>query len=203
MFSRFAAIIGMTLMVAMVGQSRAGIISYQGNLLFPDQIFTLDLTLSAPSKVSIQGYGYGGGSNGSGELILAGGFDTVISLFSGSGISATLIEFNDDGICPPGSFDPVTGGCLDSTLIRDLLSPGTYMIALSASFNMPIGPTLGAGFSGEGSFLDVFGDSRTSSYAFDVTVGSLQVISEPSTLVLLFGPLLLAIFPRIRLRARR
>ena len=198
MISTFSAIIGIALSVFLMTQAQAGVVSHQGSLLDPDQVFTLEFSLSAPSTVSIQGYGYGGGTNGSGTLISAGGFDTVVSLFSGSGLSANLIEFNDDGICPPGSFDPVTGGCLDSTLFRDLLLPGTYTITLSASFNMPIGPTLGAGFSGGGTFVDVFGDSRTSSYAFDVSVGSLQVVSEPSTLALLFAPMLLALFPHIR-----
>ena len=199
MIIRFAAIIGMVLSVILMSKAQAGIISHQGSLLNPDQVFTLEFSLIAPSTVNIQGYGYGGGTNRSGALISAGGFDTVVSLFSGSGLSATLIEFNDDGKCPPGSFDPVTGGCLDSTLFRELLLPGMYTIALSASFNMPTGPTLGVGFSSGGSFVDVFDDSRTSSYAFDVSVDSLQVISEPSTLALLLAlMLLLAIFPHIR-----
>jgi hypothetical protein len=198
MINEFAAIIGAVLAVFSISQVQASVISQQGRLNNPDQLFAVEFSLSTPSTVNIQGYGYGGGTNGSGELISSGGFDTVISLFTGSGPSATLIAFNDDGICPPGSFDPVTGGCLDSTLTRDLLLAGTYTIVLSASFRLPTGSILGNGFSGEGSFVDVFGDSRTCNYAFDVSVGSLQVVPEPPTSNLILVPILLVISAHIR-----
>lgn len=187
--------------IAFVGHARASLVSYQGSLSDPDQVFLIDVSLSDPSTLSIQGFGYGGGVNGSGSPISSGGFDTVISLFSGFGASAVLFDSNDDGTCPAGSPDPVTGGCLDSTLFRDLLLPGQYVIAVSASFNIPVGPTLGDGFSGGGSFTDVFGDLRAANYAIDLSVSSLSAIPEPSTVALLLTPMALICLSRGR-RAR-
>ena len=187
--------------IAFGGHARAVVVSYQGSLSDPDQVFFIEFSLSDPSTLSIQGFGYGGGVNGSGSPIASGGFDTVISLFSGVGASAVLIDSNDDGTCPAGSADPVTGGCLDSTLFRDLLLPGQYVIAVSASFNVSVGPTLGDGFSGGGSFTDVFGDVRTANYAIDLSVGSLSAVPEPSTLALLLAPMALIFVSRGR-RAR-
>ena len=177
--------------IAFIGHARAGVVSYRGSLSDPDQVFLIEFSISDPSTLIIQGFGYGGGINGSGSSIPSGGFDNVISLFSGFGASAVLIDSNDDGTCPAGSPDPVTGGCLDSTLFRELVLPGQYVIAVSASFNAPVGPTLGHGFSGSGSFTDVFGDVRTANYALDLTVGSLSAIPEPSPLALLLMPLAL------------
>lgn len=182
--------------------AQGGIISYQGSFSDADQIFLLEISIDTPSSLSIQGFGYGGGVNGSAMNIQAGGFDTVISFFLGSGGSAPLIEFNDDGVCPPGSFDGVTGGCLDSSLRRDLVLPGTYTIALSTSFNAPIGLTLGDGFSGGGSFFDVFGDNRTGNYAFDLATNSLQAIPEPGSLWLIVVALATLVFAKNRLSMR-
>ena len=187
----------------LMSSAQGGIVSYQGSFADADQIFLLEFSIDTPSSLSIQGFGYGGGVNGSAVNIQAGGFDTIISLFSGSGGSASLIEFNDDGVCPPGSFDGVTGGCLDSTLRRDLVLPGIYTIALSASFNAPVGLTLGDGFSGGGSFFDVFGDNRTGNYAFDVATNSLQAIPEPGSLWLIVVALATLIFAKSRLSMRR
>lgn len=122
--------------------------------------------------------------NSAGISIAAGGLDPVISLFAGVGPTASLIDQNDDGTCPPGNLDPVTGGCLDSSLFRELILPGTYTLALSVSFNTPLGPTLADGFTGGGSFVDVFGDQRTPSFAFDIAVGPLQPVPEPISVAL-------------------
>ena len=191
MISKVVVALSVALSVLMVDAAQAAVISRQGSLSDPDQVLLFELSIGSASTLNIQGFGYGGGINGAGSVVGSGGFDTIVALFYGLGSSATLIEFNDDGICPPASFDPITGGCLDSTLYRDLLLLGDYTIALTASFNTPIGSTLGAGFSGGGSFVDVFGDSRTSNYALDVTINSLQQIPEPSSFVLVVTSMLL------------
>jgi hypothetical protein len=107
-----------------------------------------------------------------------------VSLFAGTGPSATLLDLNDDGTCPPGNFDPVTGGCLDATLLRNGVLPGAYTLALSVSFNIPNGPSFGDGFSGGGDFMDVLGDTRTNNFAVDIVTTPVQPIPEPATILL-------------------
>jgi len=143
------------------------------------------------SLLNIQTYGYGGTSNApggvnlAGNVIVAGGFDPIITLYSGTGDSAIRIAFNDDGSCPPGATDG--GICFDSTLNLAGLSAGSYTLALTAFSNFSNGATLGAGFSGTGNF-----DGRTSNFAVDV-----QGIPEPATsLLLASGLLVLGYFGR-------
>jgi hypothetical protein len=61
--------------------------------------------------------------------------------------SAVLLGFNDDGDCPPGTPNPYCG---DSTLVFSSLPAGDYFLAVTASGNLPNGPTFGAGFTGGG-----------------------------------------------------
>lgn len=173
-------ICGLLFFLLAQGTTQAGpITSVTGNLAHPDSVFLYELSIASTSTLTIQSLGYAGGVNSAGITVAAGGLDPVISLFAGVGPTAALIDQNDDGTCPPANLDPVTGGCLDASLFRELILPGTYTLALSVSFNTPLGPTLADGFTGGGSFVDVFGDQRTPSFAFDITVGSLQSVPEP------------------------
>jgi hypothetical protein len=168
-----------------VGAVRADVISITGSLATADDVYTKIFTLTQVSKVTIQSWGYGGGTNASNVVIPSGGFDPSVALFLGSGPSAILFDFNDDGTCPPGSFDIVTGGCLDSNLMETGLLPSTYTLTLTVSPNFPNGPTLADGFTGGGDFVDVFGDSRTSNFAVDIiTTPAVAAVPEPNTLSL-------------------
>ena len=131
-------------------------------------VYTTTFTLTVYSEISIQTWGYAGGTNAGGVVIPGGGFDPAVALFLGTGSSATLYDFNDDGFCPPGRFDATSGQCLDSTLMEIGAAPGTYTLVLMASPNQPSGSTLGDGFAGGGSFTDVFGDVRTGNFAVDI-----------------------------------
>lgn len=183
-----------------VGTLRADIImSITGSFATPDDVYTKIFTVTQVSEVNIQTWGYGGGTNASNVVIPSGGFDPAVALFLGSGLSATLFDSNDDGICPPGNFDTVTGGCLDSTLMETGLLPGTYTLALTVSPNFPKGPTLGDGFTGGGDFVDVFGNSRTNRFAVDiVTTPAVAPVPEPSTFGLVASCLVLLASSRIR-----
>jgi hypothetical protein len=164
---------------------KADVISITGALVNPDDVYTTTFTLGSVSEISIQTWGYAGGTNASGTVIAEGGFDPVVALFSGSGPTATLFDTNDDGTCPPGNFDSVSGLCLDSTLNEIGPAPGTYTLALIVSPNQPNGPTLGDGFAGGGDFTDVFGNPRTGTFAVDiVTTSATSPTPEPSTLML-------------------
>ena len=154
----------------------------QTTLSDPNQVFTSTLTVIAPSYISVQTWSYGGGTSATGPVIPDGGFDPIVSLFSGTGPAATLLTFNDDGTCPPGNNDPNTFACLDSTLDVGV-NPGDYTLAFTAYANFANGPTLGDGFSDRGSFTDIFGSDRTGNLAADLDV---TPAPEPAT-----GPILL------------
>ena len=127
-------------LLAFITTSLAFAQSFTGSLnpANANDVFLVKFSLSAPATVKVQSWGYGGssnapgGTNAAGTVIAAGGLDPYISLFSGSGINATFLASNDDGLCPPGT--PVSTFCLDPTLTVNLPA-GSYTLALSAFEN--------------------------------------------------------------------
>src|SRR5258706_10536429 len=150
----------------------------------PNDVVLYAFSLSATSTLTIQSYGYGGtseapgGANAAGAVIPAGGFDSYLSLFLGTGPNATFLASNDDGFCPPGHASP---GCHDSTLLMPSLGAGTYTMALTVFDNFSFAEnfgsgTLGDGFIGLGDYFDgSSGTFRTASYAVDISASSLTV----------------------------
>ena len=148
------------------------------------------------SDVTIKTWGYGGGTNAAGQVIPAGGFDPIVSLFSGAGDGALFLDRNDDE-CPT---------CPDSTLAMPGRLPGYYTLALTPFQNNPwayIDPgtysTLGDGFNGLGALTDQNDDVRTAAFAFDIT-GDVEPMPEPSTLLLVGGGLLVGLRRVLRRR---
>jgi hypothetical protein len=72
--------------------------SFTGTLNSPEDVFETTFTLTAANTVTFQTWGFGGGTNAAGQAILAGGFDPLIALFSGTGPSATMVT---DGLGNP------------------------------------------------------------------------------------------------------
>ena len=181
--------------------ANAASFSFQGNFAQDDDLQFFTLSVGSSSVVSFLTLSYGGGVNAAGSTIAPGGFDPVLSLFSGTiDPTGALIAANNDGTCPPLNNDPVTGACWDS-LIQVALNPGAYTLVLSQSDNVALGPTLGDGFlrMGQGnftgplflgmpgSFVDQNPNQRDSHWAVDIlNVGSAAVVPEPS-LTLLVG----------------
>lgn len=146
--------------------------TFVGNLNLADDVVQITFNLPTVSGVNIQTYQFGG--NG---VLLPGGIDSVVTLFFGSNASATMVGYNDDGDCPPATANPFCG---DSTLQFSALAIGNYILAISANQNLPIGPTLGSGFTGAIGTLD------GTSYYLDLQISSL--VPEPSSfLFTLFG----------------
>jgi hypothetical protein len=138
----------------------------------PQDVFVYSFTLSAPSSIAVQSWGYGGtlsapgGTNAQGAVIRPGGFDPYVSLFSGTGSTAVFVASNDDGLCPPGSL--VVGTCYDPTLTTSLPA-GTYTLAVSSFLNMSLAENYGTGNFGDGFVaLGSFGD-RSNAFAVDIT----------------------------------
>ncbi len=99
------------LLAAVIGTlaARADILSYQGDLTSPTDSASglIVFTLLQSGTVDFQTWGFGGGTNGSGDVISPGGFDPFLSVFSGTGDGATFIDGMSDIF--GDSYDPYQG----------------------------------------------------------------------------------------------
>jgi hypothetical protein len=176
--------------------------SFVGTFNQDDDVQLFNFTADGSSTVTLRSYGYAGGTQADGNVVPAGGFDPILSLFDGAGnLIADQDDAGDDGNVVPA--DPVTGRRFD-VLFDQILAAGAYTVAISQFNNFAIGPTLLNGFArqGEGnftgfdcsvpggSFLDTgFSDchQRTNAWAFDllnVETAAAVGIPEPSTVAL-------------------
>lgn len=142
--------------------------SYVGTLATSESTFETTLTLTSAENVTLQTYGFGGGTNGNGTVIAPGGTDPFLAIFAGTGSGATMLT---DGMGNPfgtsldlGNYDSFVGcgpantvsdfgdtTCGDITMTLASLAAGTYTVVLSdgqyianAVFD---NGTLGEGFS--------------------------------------------------------
>jgi hypothetical protein len=128
-------------------------ISCTGTLDTPEDVFLETFTLAGSSSITVQTYGFGGGTNAAGTVIPAGGFDSLVALFSGLQTAATVLT---DGVgnpiasadnsllysqgCPPAgevTVGTVPGVCGDNTLTASL-SAGTYTLLLTDANFIPL-----------------------------------------------------------------
>ena len=175
-----------------LGFARAETISYTGTLASPEDVFETTVNVSAGDSVTLQTFGFGGGVNGNGVTIAAGGFDAFVGLFSGTGDTATFVDGTSDVLtnfvpgCPPAgtvTVGSVAGQCGDVGLEIDGLSAGTYTVLLTDGAYIPAAVFEESGLLGDG-FVDLSGgafqtcvdenncNSDTANWALDVTVGS-------------------------------
>jgi hypothetical protein len=140
----------------------SGAISCTGTLSTPEDIFTETFTLPASTTITVQTYGFGGGTNANGMTISPGGFDSMVALFSGTATAATILESAGNPVasadnfglyspgCPPAgtiTVGTVTGVCGDN-MLSAVLAAGTYtmlltdanFIALAVNPNIFFGP---------------------------------------------------------------
>jgi hypothetical protein len=185
------------------GLATAGIISSTGTFTSDDQVFQLNFTLSSAGDVTIQSFGYGGGTNGAGTVIPQGGFATDLAVFSATG-SQLLIDQDSYGgnpVCGERAVNSDTGLCLDGYLYLPSLGAGSYILTLTEQGNPANGPALADGFAQDGGgnftggpFLDPFQNQMNGTWAVDVSStgigGSTSTAPEPATafLTLLLVP---------------
>jgi len=177
--------------------------SFTGSFTTDDEVFTQSFTLAVESEVSARTFSFGGGVNGNGDTIPAGGFPPILSLFLGTGTQDVLQvatgSSNDCNSLGAGATDPTDGFCWDA-FFTTVLPAGAYVVALSQDGNPPNGPGLPDGFFETGNpnytgvdyvsdpsktFILVTGEQRTGNWAFDLSVTPLQSAPEPGTLALL------------------
>lgn len=171
-------------------------VSFTGNLAGVDDVQYFTFELAASSDVVLRTWSYAGGMNAAGSSITGGGFDTLVSLFSGVGAGAILIGANDDGIGV--ATDPGTGQAHDALLESFGLTAGSYTVALTQFANFANGPTLGDGFLGGG---NAGFDGRSKAWALDIMGVDSAAAPLPGTLALaLLGLAALGVRPRARSR---
>lgn len=210
-----------------VGIANASTFSFAGTFGQDDQL-QIFLFTAPTANTLVRTWSYAGGTNGSGQVIAAGGFDPILSVFDASGGlvgSSLLLATNDNGdACPTNApncvnTDPVTASAFDSLMLLGGLNPGgVYALVLSQADNAPNGPNFGGGFTqmGQGNFTATefpcggsgFCDAnlaqRNGNWAVDISgVGSASLpgsgVPEPgSMLMLLSGAAGLAILRRRR-----
>src|ERR1700735_5379482 len=205
------------LLIAVLAMSanvaRADGTSFVGTLTSPLDFFTTTLTLTSSEDVTLQTYGFGGGTNQAGTLIAPGGTDPFVGLFPGTGSGATFINGTSLDLtnypsfvgCPPANSVSNFGGttCGDVTMLFSSLAAGTYTVLLSDGQFIPnaavgLGTTLGDGFNDltGGQFCNIadFTDgvetdcpNTSGAYALDIITNGSPVMTspEPSSLLLL------------------
>ena len=172
----------------LVGQTAfAGTQSYTGTLASPEDEAIFTITLTSDGVLGLQTWGFGGGTNGAGQVISPGGFDPFVGVFSGTGDSAAFIDGTSDvlsnygGGCPPAGTVSTDGlGCGDVT-VSESLAAGTYTVLLTDADYIPAAVFEGpGGLLGDG-FIDFTGgafqtcntDSEcitdTANWALDIT----------------------------------
>jgi hypothetical protein len=184
------------------------IYSNTGSFIQDDDSVLINFSLAVDSLVTLQTWSFAGGTNANSQVIAPGGFAPVLSLFQGTGPSATLLLSDSGGTAPnscgPRGIDAATGFCLDAYL-NGILSAGDYIAVLTEYDNTPNGTTLGDGFfqDGQGNFTGGpfwlnagTGFQRDAAWAVDITstpTAPFGPVPEPST-ILLLGSLSLFFF---------
>lgn len=199
--------------------SRAANITLPGIFTADDNVQLFSVSLAAPAAVDFRSYGYGGGTTSTGTVVPRGGFETILTLFSSSGV---FLDENDDGAGV--AEDPSTGLAGDARITANLAA-GNYILALTQFDNFSIGdlaegfartgnpnftadPSFAAGGPCPGNmFRDISvtdGRCRSGNWTLEfVNVASAMPAPEPSALLLLAaGGLALLLANRLRGRKK-
>ena len=181
--SKLACSLGALILSALSSnQLKAGTV-YTGVLTDPAAVVQESFSLASAGDISLFTTSYGGGKNLDGTTAPAGGFQPNITLYKSDG---TYVD--SQWATPPASAnaDPSTMLTLDSYLAESGLASGTYIVTLTNwNTQQPITATnLSDGFiAGSSNFFnDVQGNSRTGSYALNIsTPGAVSATPEPAT----------------------
>jgi hypothetical protein len=174
---------------------------FQGVFATDDQVALFNITANTSETITIQTYGYGGGTVNS-TIIPAGGFAPTAFLFDN--LLGDYLQLNA-GDSSQVAQDPTTGN-YDDLFFQDSLGPGTYTLALAVYDNTPVDTSVADGFVDDGNpgftcqeagtsgnFCDLttaLGTSRTGNYAIAIS-GADSVtqlgVPEPSSMLLLLA----------------
>ncbi|HEX3880800.1 MAG TPA: DVUA0089 family protein [Bryobacteraceae bacterium] len=180
----------------------------QGSFANDAQTAAFVFNVATTEIVTVQSYGYAGGTFGA-TVVSAGGFAPNVTVFDGAGQE---IGSDNGGHCGTTNTDPTTGNC-DDPVFQNTYTPGQYTAVLSVWDNVSVDGTLADGFvqdgnpgftCGEfglgGNFCDVttaLGDQRTGNYAVAIVgADSFPSAPEPATISLMLGAGVAALLAR-------
>ena len=192
---KFTTLLPAILLTAFISPVQAADFSFTGSFSADDDVQLFGFSVGSTSTVTLKTLSYAGGTNASGVVIAAGGFDPTLALFDSS---QNFIASNDDGMFPDVGIDPTTASVFD-TFLELSLDPGDYTVAISQFnnfFDGGIGDNISLGFIREGEptftfddgfgsapmFNDVDADARTGNWAFDILNVDSAVVPEPNLL---------------------
>jgi hypothetical protein len=170
----------LVLPVCLAALSPGGTISDTGSFSTPEDLFLLPITLTSTGNITLQTYGFGGGTNAASTLIAPGGFDPFVGLFEGTGATALFLDGTADNLsnygsepsaCPPAglvTIGSVPGQCGDVQLVFTGLAAGTYTVLLSDANYVPNAVYETTGYLGDG-FSDLTGGSLPFQTCYDAT----------------------------------
>jgi hypothetical protein len=159
------------------------VLSETGTFSTPEDTFIMAINLTTAGNITLQTYGFGGGTNAAGTVIPSGGFDPFVGLFSGTGSTALFINGDSDILsnytpgCPPARTVTIGGmpnQCGDVLLVLPGLAAGTYTVLLSDAEYVPNAVFESSGVLGDG-FTDFTGG------VFQTCVDANNCIPQPDT----------------------
>lgn len=172
-----------------------------------DDIFVASFSLATSGAVSLRSFSWGGGSNGQGELIAAGGFAPVLNLFGSAGsVHLGQAQPNGNFLCSGPASNASAGEVNDVCLDFASLSAGSYIVTLTqydnlfsgTDFNLDPFDREGQGDFTGGPFIHpgLLGPvQRNGEWAFDVSIPDMSV-PLPGTTALTGLGLALLLFSR-------
>src|SRR5262249_1537100 len=147
-----SALIGLCLLLLAATARADGTTSFTGKLANPEDTFVTSFTLTSTENVTLQTWGFGGGTNAAGATVAAGGVDPLSALFSGSGDGARMLTdalgnaFGTSDVlgnytgfagCPPAGLVDIGGPICGDITMALMLGPGTYTVLLSDADYIP------------------------------------------------------------------
>jgi len=194
------SLLAVGLMLGLVGAAGAETRVQQGRLDSDDALAAVDFELLAEDEFSVRSLSFAGGATSLGQVIAAGGFAPVLTLFdrsSGDFVGWDHGSAHSGGTCV-GQQDPVTAFCWDAGFSQTLAA-GRYRLLLSQDGNEPLG-ALADGYSRQGQpeytaaylglgtgamFVAVSGDRRDGRWALEFSADQLAPVPEPASVLLL------------------
>ena len=173
----------------------ASTISATGNFTNDNDVVRIAFTVPETVFVTFQTFGYGGGTNAAGQVILPGGFESMLHLFdqaTGNVVGGPMLP-GPDPVCGPRRPDPNRSNFCFDVFSQVTLDPGAYYLAVTQSPNTTAGTNLADGFIYDldpnfaGGFVGTFGFQGDSHWAADIT------FSPEPDVALLIAPALLLI----------